>query len=275
MKNPFNKIKESLFGSNVNDKLSSETAKQEMLESLKLIDDIDLYSIDLSKYVESDVSMKWDTVKFKDWIVQKDEIWNYIMINGVKCREYQPWISWFTYQNIKNRYHFWDWLEIGFCDKWDFKKSITIEDSWLPKECILFPKEISDLLWWHLYELKVNPQNFYDNKAKNDKLSSKDEIFANIDRNELYTVKSNLNNKHDNPYAYKKDIFWEDEDGKFLSIKGKRFNKFKPGMSGLAYVEFLSDGLWEPCVFLAEFKDGEMVGEWIIMSQDSKHIIRN
>ena len=239
------------------------------------MDEFDLYSIDISKFWEADVSMDWDIVKFKKWVVEKDEVWNYIIIDGMKCREYQPWISWFVYKNIKDRYHFREWLEIWFCDNWKFKKSIIIEDSWHPMECKLIPNEVSRKLWWHLYEIEENPQIFYKNRAEKNKLSQKDEIFANINRNDLYTLKNNLDNSHDNPYTYRNYILWEDKDGKYLLVDWNKFHDFKPGMSGLGFIEFLSDWFLEPCIFLAEYKDRKMVWEWVIVSPKSIHLIRN
>lgn len=77
----------------------------------------------------------------------------------------------------------------------------------------MIPNEVFRKLWWHLYEIEENPQVFYQNKAKRYNLSQKDEIFANINRNKLYILKNNLDNSHDNPYAYRDDILREDKDG--------------------------------------------------------------
>ena len=109
----------------------SESEKEEMLESLKMVDSTDLYWLDFSDLWESTVeSSRWDTVNFREWVVKKDSIWNYVIVNWMKCREYQPWISWFTYSLTTNhdRYRGDSYtIEIMISEKWYAKKSRIID----------------------------------------------------------------------------------------------------------------------------------------------------
>ena len=276
MKETFNRVKNAIFGSKKNINDIPENARQEMLKSLKWMEDFDLYSIDVSKFWESDVSMDWDIMKFKEWVVEADEVWNYIIINGIKCREYQPWISWFVYKNVKDRYHFREWLEIWFCDNWKFKKSIIIEDSWHPKECSLFPRGISRLLWWPLYEIKEDVDSFYKKKSNKSELNKLDEIFRDINRSKIYYLKSEFDHKEGaGDILYKEWVSWEDKNWKYLLLNWVKFYELSEGVSWLVYSEFLSQWLYEPSIFLAEYENGKMIWEWIVLSAKAKHIIRS
>ena len=274
MSDAFNKVENYIFGSKRKIKEIPENARQEMEKSLKMVDDFDLYSIDVSELWEPSVTMDWDVMKFKKWAVKKDKIWNYIMINGMKCREYQPWISWFVYYDRKDRYHYGEWLEIWFCDKWNFIKSVVIEDSWHPKESDLFPTELSRLLWWPLYEVDQDPARFYSKKSEKWGLSKLDKVAMNIRWSDIYKLESEFTYNDVNHLLHNDWIMWKDKEGKYMSLNGEKFRKFTPGASGLMYTEFMSKWLHEPSIFLAEYKDGEIIGEWIVLWVKKKHIIR-
>ena len=266
MNNLFNKIKNSLFTPKNEIKSISEKAKQEMSESLKLADDFDLYSLDLSDLWEPDVSMDGDTMRFKEWVIQEDEVWKYIIIQWKKCREYMPWISWFVYKNAKDRYHYNAWLKVWFCDKWSFKKSITIEESGLPKPSAVIPSRDSKLLWWPFYDLSEKPNKHFEKKWNDSNPESN--IFANITWDDIYSVsykRTKENPSNIDSYQYVPWICWEDEKWKYLSINWIKFYKFKPWFSGYIYHEFVSEGSQSPCTLLAKYENGKMVWEGIVL----------
>ena len=131
----------------------SPEEQQEMIKSLEEMNNIDLYSIDLSQICKTEFSMsEWEIPEFKEWEVMKDKIWNYIEINWMKCREWQPGISGFTYENINDRYNRFSRLKVGFCDKWVFKKEIIIDDMWSIPSFNL-PNNLVEELWWPFYEM--------------------------------------------------------------------------------------------------------------------------
>lgn len=271
----FNKVINSISKDKSKQENISENTKQEMLESLKWMEDFDLYTIDMSDLWESTVSMDGDTMMFKKWVVKKDNIWNYIIINWQKCREYRPGITGFVYKNIKDRYHYGEWLEIWFCNEWEFVKSIIIQDSWHPKECESFPREMSEMLWWPLYEIDEDASVFYVNKSKKWELTTFDKISKDIMRSDIYKLENEIeSNNHSDNILYKDWIAWKDENGEYLSLDGVKFYKFSPGITGLVYSEFLSAWLKEPSIFLAEYKDGKIVWEGVVLSPKKKQLIR-
>ncbi len=240
----------------------SEAEKKEMLESLKMADNFDLYSISMKDISEETVTMKrWDTTDFKKWIVQKDKIWKYIMINWVKCREYKEWsgISGFVYQDIRDKNENKDnWLKIWFSDKGNFKKYVTIDWTW-EIETINLPSGIEKALWWPFYEV---------NKQNNGWPLSK------ISRNDLY---SPLKQKEEDIAARYRDGHtrsenWENnKKWSSFNINWIEFKPFEKGTSWFIYQEFIAPG-WdnESKILLAEYKDWKMVGEWVILSKDTK-----
>lgn len=242
----------------------SEEQKEEMLESLKMEDSIDLYWLDFSDLWESTVDSRWDTVDFKKWVVQKDKIWNYIMINWVKCREYQPWISWFVYKDIRNRYHPREWLCVWFCEKWLFKKSVTIDESFWPKTVDIIPVDINEELWWPFY--KVEDVRNLEKWPLHD-----------IMWNDIYYSKYNESEWSDfseSAYDIKDDIIHENDWDISLKIKWKIFKEYKAWASWFIYKEF-----WDPYgersnyLLLAEYKDWKMIWKWIILTPIGKTYI--
>lgn len=242
----------------------SEKTKKEMLESLKWMNDFDLYSIDLSDVWEADVTMEWDIVKFKKWVIKKDEIWNYIMINDMKCREYQPWITWFAYKNIRDKYHFGEWLRIWFCEKWIFKKSVVIDEAFGPKRLNIMPLKVSEELWWPFYEVddinSIEKWPLYD-----------------IDRHDIFYRKNNEYEETSfdiNSVGIKNKMVHKNSWKVSLIVKWKVFKEYENWASGFVYKEF-----WDPYgersnyLLLAEYKDWKMVWEWIIVTPTEKMYI--
>lgn len=72
-----------------------ENIKDEMTESLSRMHEVNLVNVEI------------------DRTLNHDDFWNFINVkineeNQMKCREYQPWISWFAYQEIKkDQYNIW------------------------------------------------------------------------------------------------------------------------------------------------------------------------
>lgn len=102
-----------------------EDAKKEMLESLDQSDKVDFNKISVNKYIhtESTISYsQWDIniTSLKDEVVKKDKIWEYIVIDGRKCRKWQPWITWFVYEETRSKYNKNSSLTLGFCEKWKY-----------------------------------------------------------------------------------------------------------------------------------------------------------
>lgn len=260
MKEIFNKIKNSISGSKKRIEDAPENTRHELVEPLKWVDGFDLYSIDMSDLWELDVtSTEWDTVKFKKWVVKKDEIWNYIMINGMKCREHQPWISWFVYKDIRDRYHSRDWLRIWFCDKWKFKKSVVIDESFGPKIVDIIPGDVSDELWWPFYE--VNDMNSIKRWPLNDIIW--DDVYKTEELN-LDKVKNRI----------KGEIIHKNNWESSIKIKWKEFREYKHWASGFVYKQFSDPYRAGKYLLLAEYKDWKMIWEWIIMNPTREiHVI--
>lgn len=238
----------------------SENAKKEMAESLGLADKINLYSLKLNDLWEYTPTLKWDTTTFKEWAVQKDKIWNYVIINWIKCREYQPWISWFVYQDIRSRYYPEERLRIWFCDRWKFKKSITIDSSFGPKKVNIIPQSISRKLWWPFYEVEdintIKKWPLHDIKWE-------DIFYTKEAEDEL--IKSELKTK------YKEDVIQENDSKTLLKIKWITFKEHTPWSSWFLYKEFTSPyGEQEDYLLLGEYKNWKMVWEWIIITSTRK-----
>ena len=249
----------SIFGSKRKIEDIPESTRQEMLESLKWMDDFDLYSIDISELWEPYVSKNWDSVKFKEWVVKKDEIWNYVMIDGMKCREYRPWISWFVYEDIRSKYHFREWLKVWFCDKWKFKKSIIIDESFGPKKVGIMPEDISKELWWPFYE--VNDINSIKKRPLHD--IKWDDVFNEQHKENERIGKDEVN--------LRQDIFEKKDSEMSLKINWILFKKHTPWASGFIYKSFSDPyGEHSDYLLLAEYKDWKMVWEWIIVSSTKK-----
>ena len=101
----------------------SESEKNELLESLNMKDNINLEKLawEVMKLWDIDIAPSWrDIMTFKQGVVKKDSIWNYIEIDWMKCREYQPGISGLVYENSRNKYQQQQRLKIWFCEKWKF-----------------------------------------------------------------------------------------------------------------------------------------------------------
>ena len=242
----------------------SESEKKEMLESLKMVDSTDLYWLDFSDLWESTVeSSRWDTVNFREWVVKKDSIWNYIIVNWMKCREYQPWISWFVYKDIKNRYEPEDWLKIWFCDRWIFKKSIRIDSSLGPKKIKIMPEEISKTLWWPFYEVE-------------DINTIKKWPLHNIKWEDIFHTKQTGNEQIESELetTYKQEIIKKNDSETLLNIKWTTFKEHTPWISWFAYKQFNNTN-WEldNYLFLGEYKNWKMIWEWIIITPTKKSYI--
>ena len=260
-----NKIKNALTPKNDEESRNSfsEEEKKEMLESLKMADDFDLYSINMEDISDTTVSMKrWDTTDFKEWVVQEDKIWKYVMINWVKCREYKDGsgVSGFVYQDIRDRNENKDnWLKIWFCDKGKFKKYVTI--NWLGEiETINLPQGIEKELGWPFYEID-KPHEW---------------PLTNISRDDLYSpVKEKDDDFKSTRYknSYTRSENWEEnKEWSHININWIEFKPFKKGITWYIYQEFnaLTDKNDENKIILAEYKDWKMVWEWVILSQDKK-----
>ena len=110
-----------------------EWAKKEMLESLQQMDSVDLKEINIEEFKDKLAKSPsidwWEYIRINEG-EEKDSIWKYIIINWMKCREYQPWISWFTYSLTTNhdRYRGDSYtIEIMISEKWYAKKSRIID----------------------------------------------------------------------------------------------------------------------------------------------------
>lgn len=237
-----------------------EDVKKEMLESLKRVDTMNLYSLKLDDLWENTISRKWDIIDFKEWIVQKDEIWKYITINWTKCREYQPWISWFVYENIRSKRQPNNRLRIWFCDKWEFKKSVIIDTSlWAEKRYI--PSDVSKQLWWPFY-LQEDTETPKEGPLHN---ISWYDIYHVENENEDYWIwpKYIINN-----IDFKDEIIHKNGSKTSLKINWTTFKEYTPWCSWFAY-----KGIYYPdkrdgyCLLLAEFKDWKMVWEWVIITK--------
>ena len=240
----------------------SESAKKEMAESLKLVDTMDLYSLKLNDLWEHTVSSRWDSIDFKEWVVQKDEIWKYIIINWTKCREYQPWISWFVYEDVRSKYSPNERLRVWFCDKWVFKKSVTIDASFWAKIVDMIPSDVTEQLWWHLYVIE-------------DTNAAKEGALHNIEWDDIFYVeydeKSVIAPKEE--IRFKDEIIHKDGSKTSLKINWTTFKEYTPWTSWFVYKEFFDsrEGIGAgDCLLLAEYKDWKMVWEWIIVTSTKK-----
>ena len=236
----------------------SESEKKEMLESLKMVDSTDLYWLDFSDLWESTVeSSRWDTVNFREWVVKKDSIWNYVIVNWMKCREYQPWISWFVYQDIRSRYHPKEWLNVWFCEKWVFKKSIIINEKFWPKTIDIVPDKTSEELGWPFIEIS-------------DMKKSRMWKFHNITIHDIYA--SNDEERKDNSkFKLKNQVKKDNEWNHSLDIKWMKFNEYQPWISWLAYKFFDYNYSHNNWIILGEFKDWKMAWEWTIITPYTKY----
>lgn len=236
-----------------------EEAKKEMLESLKKKDNFNLYSINITEMGDfvSTMSM-WDTIDFKKWIVQKDKIWKYIVINWIKCREYQPGISWFVYKDVRDRYHPSKWLTIWFCDKGLFEKQVNINDFW-EIESIDLPRSMEKLLWGPFYAT--------DNQHSIEEwpLSkvSRDDLFSPIKEEEIVTS----NRKETHTYS---DNWEHNKEWNSLTINWVEFKPFKTGISGFIYQEIINPLDNSKSFLLAEYKDWKMIGNGVIVNPNNK-----
>lgn len=248
-------------------KFSPETQK-EMLKSLEQKDNIDLYSIDLKDFCDVDFYIsRWEIPTFKEWIVQKDGIWNYITISWIKCREWQPGITGFTYENINTRYNNFEWLTIWFCDKWVFEKKVDINNIWAIPTFNL-PDDIEEELWWPFYEVDYNitewplsDVKWYDiYKLKN----IRDEV--NMKMKEISDSRY-VTNTYNHSENWKESDNWD-----ILKINWTEFKPFNKGAAGFVYKEFSDKNeLYNYTVdkiMLAEYKDWKMVWKWLFLSRD-------
>ena len=234
----------------------SQEAQQEMIKSLEEKDNLDLYSLDLTELCTNEPTNKWDRPQFKKWVIQKDSIWNYVIINWMKCREYQLWISGFVYENTNDRYHRFDWLKIWFCDKGNFIKSVDINDSGKIPTFNL-PDDINEELGWPFYEVNYNINEW---------------PLSNIGRNDIYdvqfphikeTIKEAVDARYHKP-EYEHSSNWVDgKDWNLLKINGTSFKPFEKGVSWFIYKEIF-DEKWGK-ILLAEYKNWKMVWEWLIL----------
>lgn len=213
-----------------------EEAKKEMLESLKMKDSVNLYWIDLTKIIELEPSIKWgEDLIFKKWAKKQDSIWEYIEINWHKCRAYQRGISWFAYKDINSRYNPFELFEIWFYEEWIPKNFVIIDLSLKPQQLNIPNWE---KLWWPFF-------------IKNDESSiGKDSPLYNISPHDISQYPSREN----------KDT---------LTIKWTTFEPFKPGITWFVYYCFDSLNRWNTKmtnIFLAEYKNWEMIWEWVIMT---------
>lgn len=244
------------------DSFSDET-KKEMLESLKNKDDFNLYTINITEMWDFDSTMfMWDTTDFKKWIVQKDKIWKYIMINWTKCREYQPGISWFVYKDIRDRYYPDQRLKIWFCDKGVFQKYVNIND-FGEIESIDLPQKIEKLLWGPFYAV----DNQYPIEKWPLSKISRSDLFSPIKEKDITD-----NRKETHTYS---DSWKYDNEWKSLTINWVEFKPFETWISGFIYQEITNPLDSSSSVLLAEYKDWKMVGEWVIINSNYKIYIAN
>lgn len=238
-----------------------EETKKEMLESLKMKDNFDLFSLDLHDMVESWVSSMWDTTGFKEWIVQKDKIWKYIMINGIKCRKWEPGISGFTYHEEWHKYNSNanTRLTVWFCDKGKFTNSVSIDNKGKIKTIDL-PNEIEDLLWGPFYQIEGQSINWPLSNI------SRQDIYSGIDENGVTPNRAKYS-----PFTHSRN--WkQSKEWDSININWISFKPFKEGVSWFVYQEFWDkkDG-----ILLAEYKNWKMVGEWVILHPNEKIYIKN
>ena len=119
----------------------SANQKQEMLDSLKMQDEFDLDSIAVDDiYARTDVHAGlFDWIEysvFKESEMKKDSIWKYIEINWMKCRPWQPGITWFTYNIHVDKHYPRERLTIWFCYKWEWTKRREIKrQEYSPRQC--------------------------------------------------------------------------------------------------------------------------------------------
>ena len=262
IENMKNKISEHLLPDNQKSyEKFSEAEKKEMLESLSIKDDFDLYSINLKNLSEPTISMSiWDTVDFKKWSVKKDKFWKYILVKWMKCRKYQPGISWFVYEDIRDHHYPYQWLKMWFCDKWNFKKYVIINENGKPKTFGWMPNNTQKKLWWPFYEIE-------------DINSIKENPLFNISWDAIYTTHNGdtiISNAKQNNVSLSNN--WENKNGELsLNIEWIKFKPFKEWISWFVYQEFSH---WhDNCILLAEYKDWKMIWDWVILKPTRKSYI--
>lgn len=235
-----------------------QETKKEMLESMSMKNIVDLYSIDI-KNLSKPAFLDHETVDFREWTVKKDKIWNYIEIDGLKCRQWQPGITWFTYEDIRDRYYINQWLKIGFCDKWKFDKCVTINSTWKPKTADWMPNDIEQKVWWPFFVID-DPKEFQSSKYYN---TSWDDLFKTRWEKELGV------SDVEGPWIINN---WNKE----LQIEWINHVQFKKWISGFAYQEFPS-AYWEcpQCILIGKFKNWNLVWDWVIIDADKKTFIRS
>lgn len=106
-----------------------EETKKEMLESLAMRKKFKWRKKDIYALTER----KWEFLNFKEWVVKEDKIWKYIEVNGMKCREWQPGISGFTYKEDREKWYEYRWLQVWFCNKWNFISRKWVNDPQAPR----------------------------------------------------------------------------------------------------------------------------------------------
>jgi len=230
-----------------------EETKKEMLESLAMRKKFKWRKKDIYALTER----KWEFLNFKEWVVKEDKIWKYIEVNGMKCREWQPGISGFTYEDIRERYYPNQRLKVWFCDKWKFDKYVIINSTWKPKTAEWIPDEIEKNLWWPFYVID-DPKDFQPSKYYN---MSWETLYHTHGEKELDISENSgpwINNN------------WKKE----IQMNWIRFVLFEKGASGYVYQEF-SSTFWESenCIFLWECKDGKMVWDWVILDAYKKTFV--
>lgn len=233
-----------------------EETKKEMLESLSMKSIIDLYWINMKDLWEP-TFLDRETMKLSDSRVKKDKIWNYVEIDWLKCREWQPGISGFTYEDIRERYYPNQRLKVWFCDKWKFDKYVIINSTWKPKTAEWMPDEIEKKLWWPFYVVD-DPKDFQSSKYYN---MSWETLYHTHGEKELGISENSgpwINNN------------WRKE----IQMNWIRFVPFEKGASGYVYQEF-SSAFWESenCVFLWECKNGKIVWDWVILDAYKKTFV--
>lgn len=231
-----------------------EETKKEMLESLKMKDIIDLYWIDM-RDLGDPTFLGRETMKLSSSKVKKDKIWNYVEVDWLKCREWQPGISGFTYEDIRERYYPNQRLKVWFCDKWKFDKYVIINNTWKPKTAEWMPDEIEKNLWGPFYVID-DPKDFQSSK------------YYNMSREALYHTHGKKELSEDlGPWVNNN---WRKE----IQMNWIRFVPFEKGVSGYVYQEF-SSVFWESknCIFLWEYKDGKMIWDWVILDAYKKTFV--
>ena len=105
--------------------------QNEMLESLEKKDSVELAAISIpTDMLEFEPSREWwERLKIKEWVLNEDHIGKYFNITvgdyKMKCREWQPGISWLAYTIMPgDRYNRnVHQIKIWFYEKWIEQKS--------------------------------------------------------------------------------------------------------------------------------------------------------